>query len=153
ISAVVLGGPLQRVPDPSFPPRPLLRPWIRMLPLQLDSVPLPERLDGRGEIQPLLLLHEPKDVPARLAAEAVVELVAWFHLEGRRPLLVEGAVPPVVLPALLQVRVSRDDLDDVRRLLDAIDALPGEPAQLIGLLLGFACGHPRICLLTPASRS
>src|SRR4029079_191052 len=115
-----------------LPPPPLLGLWVLVLALQLDSVPFPQRLDRRGGVQPLLLLDEPEDVPARLAPEAVIELVPRIDLERRGPLVVEGAVPPVVLPPLLQIGVRGDDLHDVRRVLDAVDAVPGEPAQLIG---------------------
>ena len=61
--------------------------------LQLDSVAVGELLDGVAEVEALLLLQEREDVAARLAAEAVVELLDRVDRERRRALVVERAQP------------------------------------------------------------
>src|SRR4029079_7599903 len=72
------------------------------LTLQLHAVALREPLERRREVQSLGLHHELEDVAARLAAEAVVELLRRVDPERRRPLLVERAQPlqPVQARAL-----------------------------------------------------
>src|SRR5262249_20167197 len=73
VPLVVLRGPLEQLPQPRLPPPPLLGVRVLVLPLHLDAVPLGQRLHRLGKGEPLLFLHEPEDVPTRLAAEAVIE--------------------------------------------------------------------------------
>jgi hypothetical protein len=126
---VVASGALEQVPEPCPSPASLLGLRIRTLALDLDAVSLPERLDGLREAEPLLLLDEPEHVSPGLASEAVVELLARIDRERRRPLLVERAQARVALTRAAQVRVRRDDLDDVGGVLDALDRLVSELAQ------------------------
>src|SRR5207247_8285299 len=76
-----------------------------------------------------LLLHELDHVAPHPAAEAVVELLARVHGERRRALLVEWAQAGEPLAAPAQVGVRGDDLDDVGRVLDALDRVGSELAH------------------------
>ncbi len=123
------GGPLQQLPEPSPSPPRLLGPRVLALALDLHAVALAERLDRLRKAQPLLLLHEAEHVPPGLAPEAVIELLPRIHRERRRALLVERAQPREPVTGAAQVRIRRDDLDDVRGILHALDRLVRELAQ------------------------
>ena len=105
---------------------PRLRPRVLLLALQLDPVAVGEQLDRLGEAEPLLLLDELDRVAADPAAEAVVELLLRVDREGRRALLVERAEADPAGALAAQVGVGGDDLDDVDRLLDPLEALGGD---------------------------
>ncbi len=91
--------------------RTLPRPWHRNAAfLGYDSY----RLRKRTLVH---FHHEFEDVPARAAAEAVINLSHWMHGERRRLFLVERAQPREILASLLQANVFADHADDVRLLL------------------------------------
>jgi hypothetical protein len=56
----------------------------------------------------------------------VVELFLGVDRERGRALVVEGAEAGVAGAGPAQVGMGGDDLDDVRRLLDAVEALGGD---------------------------
>jgi hypothetical protein len=103
--------------------------WILALALDLHAVALAQRLDRLREAEPLLLLDESEQVPTRLASEAVIDLLLRVDGERWRALLMERAQPGEPLAGPTQVGVRGDDLDDVRRVGDALDRLSCELAQ------------------------
>jgi hypothetical protein len=103
-----------------------LRAGVLLLALQLDPVAVGQQLHRLGEAQPLLLLDELDRVAADAAAEAVVELLLRVDRERRRALLVERAEADPAGALAAQVGVGGDDLDDVRGLLDPLQALLGD---------------------------
>src|SRR4029077_8086158 len=105
---------------------PSLRPRILLLALQLDPVAVGEQLHRLREAEPLLLLDELDRVAAHPAAETVVELFLRVDREGWRALLVERAEADPAGALAAQVGMGGDDLDDVRRLLDPLEALLGD---------------------------
>ena len=99
---------------------------VRPLALDLDAVPLRERLHGLREGQSLLLLDELDRVSTDPAAEAVVHALLGIDRERRRALVVERTEAHERRPAAPQLRVRRDDLDEVGRLLHPLDRVVGE---------------------------
>src|SRR5690606_11494056 len=89
---------------------------------------LGQLLDGLDEAQPMDLLDEAHEVPATLAAVAMVELLVVVDAERRRALRVERAQTDVVRPRLAKHDVLPDALDEAHRLLDLLEELPRNPA-------------------------
>ena len=98
--------------------------------LELDPVAVGKLLDGVAEVEPLLLLQEGEDVAARLAAEAVVELLDRVDREGWRALVVERAQPEPARAPPAQLGVGGDDLDHVGGRPHALDRLAGDAAHV-----------------------
>ena len=122
-------GALQQLGQPCPSPTLILEPGVLLLAVELDAVAVGQRLDRLGEPQRLLLLDELDHVAPDPAPEAVVELLLGVDRERRRALVVKRAQAREPGPRAPQVGVGRDDLDDVRRLLDPLDAGPREPAH------------------------
>src|SRR5215203_3147004 len=103
-----------------------LRPRVLLIALELDPVAIGQQLDRLREVEAVFLLDELDHVAADPAAEAVVELFLPLDGERGRALVVEGTEADVTRPLAAQVGVGGDHLDDVRGLLDPVDALVGD---------------------------
>jgi hypothetical protein len=90
---VVGRGLLEQRPEPLAPAALGLAAGARLLVLEHDAELVGEELDGFGELEVLLALHEAEEVAALAAAEAVVELLGGVDRERRGLLLVEGQQP------------------------------------------------------------
>ena len=65
----------------------------------------------------MLIFHdELDDIPAGMAAEAVINAAHGVHVEARGLLIVERTEGAEIRPGPLQGEISPDDLDDVIRL-------------------------------------
>ena len=60
-----------------------------------------------------VLHHESDSAAMRAATEAVKKLLRWTHGERWRLFSVERAQPEVILPALFQLNIAADHVDDV----------------------------------------
>jgi hypothetical protein len=102
------------------------RRLVRVLGLALQRYPvaLGQPLERAREVEPLGLHHEPEDVAARRAAEAVVELLDRIDAERGRALLVERAQPMQPADAgALELRAGADELDEVDGVADPLARL------------------------------
>src|SRR5499425_2402107 len=96
---------------------------------QLDAGPGGEALDGLGEGEVVDLLHEPDDVAAVRAGEAVPQATGRGHVEGRGLLVVERAQPLERAAAgVAELEVFTDHIGDGRLLADHRDVLVADPA-------------------------
>src|SRR5215468_5169315 len=96
---------------------------------QLDAGPGGEMLDGLGEGEVVDLLHEPDDVAAIGAGEAVPQATGRGHVEGRGLLVVERAQPlERAATGVAELEVFTDHIGDGRLLADHRDVLVADPA-------------------------
>src|ERR1700737_3757811 len=117
----ILGGEQVQPGDRSFEFTLTSGPW-RFLE---DDTPLlgeqPERILEQGKV---LDLHDEGEVVAALpAAIAMPELLFRRHIEGWGLLLMEGAEALQIPPRLLQSQVFRDEVHQVKAILDLLNGI------------------------------
>jgi hypothetical protein len=85
-----------------------------------------EPLDRFGEREPFDLHHELEDIPAPVAAEAVVETFVGIDRERRRLLVVEGAQAFVFAPPLPETDVLAHHLHQIGGVADLFHRVTSE---------------------------
>jgi hypothetical protein len=126
VAGVVGGDAVQQLLEAAALLAAGLGPRVLLLARDLDPVAVGQELDRLGKPEPVLLFDELDHVAADPAAEAVVELFLGIDRERGGALVVERTEAGVAGAGAAQIGVSGDHLDDVRRLLDPVEALGGD---------------------------